>query len=74
MKTKGDRLDGKVLIDADLRYAGKFDYLQGGNTSMLMQKVTEVITVNKYIEDESTWISVATVGADRVSAAVEICE
>ena len=41
---------------------------------MLMQQVTEVMTVNQEIKNKSTWISVSNVGADGVSAAVEMCE
>jgi len=74
METKGERLEGKVFINADVGYTGKFDYPQGGNTSMLMQQVTEVMTVNQEIKNKSTWISVSNVGADGVSAAVGMCE
>jgi len=41
---------------ADLRYAGKLDDLQGGDTTMLMQQVREVMTVNQEMTDESSWI------------------
>jgi len=46
MKTKGKRLDGIVFTNANLRYAGKLDDLQGDDTTMLMQQVREVMTVN----------------------------
>jgi len=42
MKTKGKRLDGIVFTNADPRYAGKLDDLQGDDTTMLRQQVREV--------------------------------
>jgi len=56
MKTKGKRLDGIVITNADPRYARKLDDPQGGDTIMLMQQVREVMTVNQEMEDESNWI------------------
>jgi len=58
MKTKGKslRLDGIVFTSADIRYAGKLDDPQGGDTTMLMQQVREVMTVNQEMTDESSWI------------------
>jgi len=56
MQTKGKRLDGIVFTNAYLRYAGKIDDPQGGDTIMLMQQVREVMTVNQEFEDESSWI------------------
>jgi len=56
MQTKGERLDGIVFTNANPRYAGKLDNLQKGDTTMLMQQVREVMTVNQEIEDESSWI------------------
>jgi len=56
MKTKGKRPDGIVFTNADPQYAGKLDYLQGGDATMLMQHVTEVMTVNPETTDESSWI------------------
>jgi len=56
MKTKGKRLDGIVSTNANPRYAGKLDNPQGGDTTMLMQQVREVMTVNQEINDESSWI------------------
>ena len=56
MKTKGKRLDGIVFTNANLRYAGKLDDLQGDDTTMLMQQVREVMTVNQEMKDESSWI------------------
>ena len=56
MKTKGKRPEGIVFTNADPRYAGKLDDLQGCDTTMLMQQVREVMTVNQEMEDESSWI------------------
>ena len=58
MKTKGKRLDGIVFTYADPRYAGKLDdpQLEGGDTTMLMQQVREVMTVIQEMKDESSWI------------------
>ena len=56
-ETKGKRPDGIVFTNADPRYAGKLDDLQGGDTTMLMmQQVSEVMTVNQEMTDESSWI------------------
>jgi len=56
MKTKGKRPDGIVFTNADPRYSGKLDDLQGGDTTMLMQQVREVTTFNQEMIDESSWI------------------
>ena len=56
MKTKGKRPEGIVFANADPRYAGKLDDMQGGDTTMLMQQVREVMTVNQEMTDESSWI------------------
>jgi len=56
MQTKGKRLDGIVLTNADPQYARKFDDSQGGDTTMLIQQAREVMTVNQEIENESSWI------------------
>ena len=56
MKTKGKRPEGIVFTNADPRYAGKLDDPQGGDATMLMQQVREVITVNQEMTDESSWI------------------
>jgi len=56
MKTKGKRPNGIVFTNADQRYAGKLDDPQGGATTMLMQQVREVMTVNQEMTDESNWI------------------
>ena len=53
---KGKRPEGIVFTNADPRYAGKLDDPQGGDTTMLMQQVREVMTVNQEITDESSWI------------------
>ena len=54
IKTKGKRLDGMVFTNANSQYAGKLDDRQGGDTTMLMQQVREVITVNQEMTDESS--------------------
>jgi len=56
MKTKGKRPEGIVFTNADQRYAGKLDDPQGVDTTMLMQQVREVLTVNQEMKDESSWI------------------
>jgi len=56
MQTKGKGLDGIVLNNVDPRYAGKLDDPQGGDATMLMQQVREVMTVDPDIADESNWI------------------
>ena len=47
IKTTGTRLDGIVFTNVDPRYAGKLDDPQGGDTTMLMQQVKEVIMFNQ---------------------------
>jgi len=56
MKTRGKRLESIVFTNADPRYAGKLDDPQGSDTTMLMQQVSEVMTVNQEMKDESSWI------------------
>jgi len=56
MQTTGERLDGIVFTNADPRYAGEIDDPQGGDTTMLMQQVRIVMTVNQELEHESNWI------------------
>jgi len=56
MKTKGKRPDSIVSNNADPRYAGKLDDPQGGDATMLMQQVREVMTVNHQMTNESSWI------------------
>jgi len=56
IKTKGKKLDGIVFTNVNLRYARKLDAAQGGDTTMLMQQVREVMTVNQEMTDESNWI------------------
>jgi len=56
MKTKGKRLDGIVFNNTNPRYAGKLDDPQGGETTMLMQQVREVMTVHQEMTDKSSWI------------------
>jgi len=47
MKTNGKRLDSIVFTNANPRYAGKLDDPQGGDTTILMQQVREVMTINQ---------------------------
>jgi len=56
MKTKDKRLEGIVYTNVDPRYAGKLDDLQGGDATMLMQQVREVMTINQEMTGESSWI------------------
>jgi len=56
MKTKGKRPEDIVFTNADPRYAGKPDDPQGGDATMLMQQVREVMTANQQMTDESSWI------------------
>ena len=59
MKTKGQRPHSIVFTNADPRYAGKLDDPQGGDATMLMQQVREVMTVNQEMTDEAseTWLT-----------------
>jgi len=56
MKTKGKRLDSIVFTNADPRYARKLNDPQGGDQTMLVQQVREVMTVNQEMTHESSWI------------------
>ena len=47
MKTKGKRPEGIVFTNANPRYAARLDDPQGGDTTMLIQQIREVMTVNK---------------------------
>jgi len=64
LKTKGKRPEGIVFTNADPPYAGKLDDPQGGDTTMLMQQVREVMTVNQEMTDESSliWLTSEQVG------------
>jgi len=55
MKTEGKRPEGTVFTNAP-RYAGKLDDPQGGDATMLIQQVREVMTVNQEMTDKSSWI------------------
>jgi len=59
-ENQGKRLDGVVFTNAYPRYAEKLDDPQGGDTTMLMQQVREVMTVNQQMKDESSWIWLTT--------------
>ena len=56
MKPKAKRPEGILCTNAGPRYAGKLDDPQGGDATMLMQQVREVMTVNQEMTDESSWI------------------
>jgi len=56
MKTKAERPEGIAFTNANPRYAGKLDDPQGGDATMLMQQVREVMMVNQEMTDESSWI------------------
>jgi len=56
MQTKGKRLDGIVFTDADPRYAGEIEDPQGGDKTMLMPQVKDVMTLNQELETESSWM------------------
>ena len=51
MKTKGKRPQGIVFTNAIPRHAGKLDDPRGGDTTMPMQQVREVMTVNQEMTD-----------------------
>jgi len=70
--TKGKKPEGIVFTNADPRYTGKLDDPQGGDTTMLMQQVREVMTVDD--RQINFKLDLTNVGADGVSAAVGICE
>jgi len=51
MKTKGKRLNGIVFTNTIPRHAEKLHDLQGGDTTMPMQQVREVMMVNQEMKD-----------------------
>jgi len=55
IQTKRKRLDSIVFTYADPQYVGKLDDQGGGDMTMLMEPVREVMTVNQEMEDESSW-------------------
>jgi len=56
MKTKGKTPEGIFFTNANPRYAGKLDDPQGGDMTILMQQVREVMTIDQEMTDESSWI------------------
>jgi len=62
--TKGKRLNGILFNNANPgpRYAGKLDDTQGGDTTMLMQQVREVITVNQKMISNWIWLTLEQMG------------
>jgi len=49
-------LIGMIFTNADLRYAGRLDDRQGGDTIVTMERVREAIAFNAELADESTWL------------------
>jgi len=49
-------MDGIVFTNAHPRYARKLDDPHGGDTTIRMEQVKEVMMANHEIEDESSWI------------------
>jgi len=45
-----------IFTNADLRYAGRLDDKQGGDTIVTMERVREAIAFNAELADESTWL------------------
>ena len=45
-----------ISINADPRYAGRFDDKQGGDTIVMMERLEEAIAFNAELADESTWL------------------
>jgi len=45
-----------IFTNADLRYAGRLDDKQGGDTIMTIESVREAIAFNAELADESTWL------------------
>jgi len=49
-------LIGMIFTNADLRYAGRLDDKQGGDTIVTMERVREASAFNAELADESTWL------------------
>jgi len=47
---------GMIFTNADLRYAGRLDDKQGGDTIVTMQTVNEAIAFIAELADQSTWL------------------
>jgi len=47
-------LIGMMFTNVDLRYAGRLDDKQGGDTTVTMDRVSEAIAFNVELADEST--------------------
>ena len=45
-----------IFTNADLRYAGRLDDKQGGDTIVTMEGVREAIAFNAEMTDKSTWL------------------
>jgi len=48
-----------IFTHADLRYAGRLDDKQGGDTFVTMERVREAIAFNVELADDSTWLWLA---------------
>jgi len=71
---RGKTLDGIVFTKADLRYAGKNDDPQGGAMTILMQQVTEVMTVNQELEEASVLIKLVFRSRYTIISKRKICQ
>jgi len=45
-----------MFTNVDLRYAGRLDDKQGGDTTVTMDRVSKAIAFNVELADESTWL------------------
>jgi len=50
------QLIGMIFTRADPSYAGRLDDKQGGDTTVIMERVRKAITFNAELVDESTWL------------------
>ena len=55
-QTPQQLLIGMIFTNADLRYAGRLDDKQGGDTIVTMERVGEAIALNAELANESTWL------------------
>jgi len=55
-QTPQQPLISMIFTNADLRYAGRLDDKQGGDTIVTMERVGEAIAFNAELADESTWL------------------
>jgi len=45
-----------ILTNADLRYAGRLNDTQGGDTIVTMDRLREAVAFDAELADESTWL------------------